>query len=175
MRAVSLPRRGSTGSARAFRGGAASVRALCDYGELFKVGVAVCGNHDSSTYAAAWSDKYRGPGEPAQWASQANDFVAHKLRGRLLLVSGDSDENVHVSQTLRLVDALVQANRDFDLLVVPNEGHLLMMTCGYAQRRIWDFFVMHLLGEAPPTGVAVRFEAHELARYAERQWRELRQ
>jgi dipeptidyl aminopeptidase/acylaminoacyl peptidase len=149
-------------------GGAAAARALFDYGEVFKVGVSVCGLHDPELGLATWSDKYRGPRDGNDRSRQANTSVAHKLEGHLLLISGDMDESVHLSQTLLLTDALIAANRDFDLLVVPNAGHLLMMTSGYAQRRVWDYFVRHLLGEAPPRGFEIRFEPHELARFAVR-------
>ena len=152
-------------------GGFATARALCDYSHLFNVGVAACGNHDSRFYASLWSDKYRGRSEGrGDWADQATAAVAHKLKGKLLLISGDMDENVHVSQTLALVDALIRKNRIFDLLIVPNEGHLLLMTNGYVQRRVWDYFVQHLLGESPPVEFEIRFEPHELAR-SERNWR----
>src|SRR5262249_14713521 len=91
-------------------GGAAVVRAMADHPDLFKVGVAACGTHDSRLYSANWSDKYRGPGENAAWSEQANQSVVHKITGKLLLISGDMDENVPMSQTLGLVDALIQAN-----------------------------------------------------------------
>jgi len=155
-------------------GGAATARALFDYGDVFKVGVAVCGNHDSSRYSSMWSDKYRGPGNGARWAEQANSAVAHKLRGKLLLMCADTDENVHLSQTLSLVDALIRANRDFDLLIVPNEGHAVMTTSGYAQRRIWDYFVEHLLGLTPPEDFEIRFEPHQLACFPKNYYREVR-
>jgi len=150
-------------------GGAATARAMFDYGDTFKVGVSVCGNHNSSLYATLWSDKYRGdPGTPRSWPDQANGAVAHKLSGKLLLISGDMDENVHVSHTLALADALIRANKDFDLLIVPNAGHLVMMTSGYAQRRIWDYFVRNLLHEEPPANFELKFEPWELDRYAKR-------
>lgn len=152
-------------------GGTAAARALCDYGDLFKVGVAVCGNHDSRFYAAAWSDKYLGSHGAAP--DHANGAVAQKLQGHLLLVSGDMDENVHVGQTLSLVDALIRANKDFDLLIVPNAGHDVLITCGYAERRMWDFFVRHLLGETPPNQFELSFQPHELARFKRNRAREL--
>ena len=74
------------------------------------------------------------------------------------------DENVHPSHTIALAGALVRANKDFDLLIVPNEGHSLMMTHGYVQRRIWDFFVQHLLGQTAPE-FELRFEPHERSRF----------
>jgi dipeptidyl-peptidase 4 len=150
-------------------GGAAAARALFDYADIFKVGVSVCGNHDSSYNSAMWSDKYRGPGDADQWAEQANSAAAHKLRGKLLLISGDMDDTVHVGHTVGLVQALIRANRDFDLLIVPNEGHLVLMRNGYVQRRMWDYFVKHLLGEQPPTDFPVHFQSEELAR-CERAW-----
>lgn len=153
-------------------GGAAAARALFDYGAIFKVGVSVCGNHDSTFNTAMWSDKYRGPGNRESWAEQANAAAAYKLTGHLLLISGEMDENVHVSHTLSLVDALIRANRDFDLMIVPNEGHLVLITSGYVQRRVWDYFVRHLLGETPPKNFEIRFEPHEFARLEKNHVRE---
>jgi dipeptidyl-peptidase-4 len=144
-------------------GGAATARALFDYGDVFKVGVAVCGNHDSRYYSAMWSDKYRGPGNPQLFAAQANGAAAHKLTGKLFLISGDMDENVHVSHTLALADALIRANRDFDLLIVPNAGHDVIMAHGYTLRRMWDYFVRHLHGAAPPADFKIEFAPHEVS------------
>lgn len=154
-------------------GGAATARALFDYGDIFKVGVAACGNHDSNFYATIWSDKYRGPG--LSFAEQANGAAAHKLQGRLLLIHGDMDENVHASHTLALADALIRSNKDFDLLIVPNAGHEVFMAHGYALRRAWDYLVTHLLGEAPPKGFEIGFDSHEIARFWKAVVRELRQ
>jgi len=85
------------------------------------------------------------------------------------------DENVHVSQTLLLADAFRRANKDFDMLIIPNEGHSLLVTNGYVQRRIWDYFVRNLLGECPPVQFDLRFEPHELQRLGQRAAREGRQ
>jgi dipeptidyl-peptidase-4 len=146
-------------------GGSAAARALFDYGQVYKVGIAVCGNHDPSFYSAIWSDRYRGPGGRETWAGQANGAAAHKLVGKLLLISGDMDENVHVSHTLKLVDALIRANKDFDLLLVPNAGHAVLMESGYVQRRMWDFLVRNLLNAVPPVNFEISFEPHEIARF----------
>jgi dienelactone hydrolase len=156
-------------------GGYATARALFDYGDVFKAGVSACGPHDVGRYAAMWSNKYRGPAGAAGYAEPQNIELACKLVGKLMLISGDMDENVHVSHTLALVDALIRANKDFELLIVPNAGHDVLVTNGYAQRRAWDFFVRHLLGVTPPADFALSFEAHELARYARNAWREVRQ
>jgi dipeptidyl-peptidase-4 len=145
-------------------GGAAAARAMFDYGDVFKVGVSVCGDHDATFYTTQWSDKYRGPDRRDSWGAQANSAAAYKLQGKLLLVSGDMDENVHVSQTLALVDALIRANREFDLLIVPNGNHAVLLTSAYTQRRVWDYFVRHLFGGTPPVNFDLQFSAHELER-----------
>jgi len=155
-------------------GGAAAARALFVYADVFAVGVAVCGNHNSNLYASVWSDKYRGPGPAESWNDQANEAAAHALRGKLLLVSGDMDENVLVSQTLALTDALIRANRDFDLLIVPNAGHGVLVSNSYVQRRIWDYFVRHLSGKTPPAGFEFKYESYELERLGDRSAREAR-
>ena len=89
-------------------GGAATERALIDYGEIFKVGAAACGVHDSSLHGSMWSDKYRGPPDSEAWTLQANNTAAGKLEGTLLLISGDMDECLHVSHTFFLADALIR-------------------------------------------------------------------
>jgi len=156
-------------------GGAAAVRVMCAYPELFTVGIAVCGNHYPDLYTSAWSDKYRGEQAGAATGADSSGPAVDRLSGKLLLVSGDMDENVHVSQTFRLAHQLVRANRDFDLLIVPNEGHLLMMTSAYAQRRIWDYLVRHLLEREPPAQFEMSFAPEELAKIGAVLWQELRQ
>lgn len=149
-------------------GGAAAVRALCDHGELFKVGVAACGNYNSNHYSSHWSDKYRGEGETEKWRGEAVCSLAHKLSRPLLIISGDMDENVLMSQTLCLANGLIAANRDFDLVIIPNQGHEVLLTSGYAQRRMWDFFIRHLLQQTPPDQFEIAYSAYELNRYAKR-------
>jgi dipeptidyl aminopeptidase/acylaminoacyl peptidase len=156
-------------------GGAATARALFEYGAIFKVGIAVCGNHDNRFNIALWADKYAGPASLETLGGQANAARAHQLEGKLLLISGDMDENVHVSQTLSLARALIAANRDFDLLIVPDAGHDVLLTNGYVQRRVWDYFVRHLRGEVPPKDFEIKFESHELARFMRVLLREFRQ
>jgi dipeptidyl aminopeptidase/acylaminoacyl peptidase len=154
-------------------GGYATARALFDYPAVFKVGVAICGNHDNRINIASWSEKYLGPLDAEKLGVQASSATARALEGKLLLVSGDMDENVHVGHTLKLADALVRANRDFDLLIVPGEGHAIPWTSGYALRRMWDYFVRHLLGASPPQNFQLAFAPHELARWEKNNLREL--
>jgi dipeptidyl aminopeptidase/acylaminoacyl peptidase len=147
---------------------------MFDYGDLFKVGVSVCGNHVADNYYFGWSDKYRGMRPAAGFDEAANVAVAHRLQGNLLLISGDMDENVNVSHTMAVVDALIKANREFDLLIVPNAGHGVLNEVPYAMRRAWDYFVRHLLGDTPPAGFRLEISNDDIARYNKakvREWR----
>jgi dipeptidyl aminopeptidase/acylaminoacyl peptidase len=130
-------------------GGYATVRAMGTFPDFYKVGVAMCGNHDQTAYIAAWGERYEGLVEETLYANQANKTVASKITGDLLLIHGDLDNNVHPAMTLQVVDALIQADRNFDLLIVPNAGHMLILL-PYVQRRVFDYFVERLMGvEAP--------------------------
>jgi len=159
---VTQPTSDVPGGSACAAGGAAAARALFDYGDVFKVGVAFCGNHDATNYSSIWSDKYRGAGTRETWAEQANSHAAHKLQGRLLLIAGDMDDNVHPAHTLTLANALIRAGKEFELMIVPNAGHAVMMVHGYSQRRALDFFVRHLLGREPPQGYELNFEPVEI-------------
>ena len=81
--------------------------------------------------------------------------IADRLAGKLLLIHGEMDDNVHPHQTLRLVDKLIANNKDFDLLIVPGAEHLFIGYLPYITRRKWDFFVRHLLGVEPPSGYRI--------------------
>jgi dipeptidyl aminopeptidase/acylaminoacyl peptidase len=83
------------------------------------------------------------------WDANSNIQWAPKLAGKLMIVHGELDENVPLSNSLRLVDALMKANKDFELLVIPNANHPVMAR-PYFYRRSWDFFARELLGKTPP-------------------------
>ncbi len=142
-------------------GGYAAVRAMLEYPEVYRVGVASAGNHDQALTNVTWGERWIGPLPGPGWDTQANRTLAHNLQGKLLLVTGDLDDNVNPAATMQLVDALVAANRDFDLLVLPNRNHDFAGTWGtwnedpYFTRRRWDYFVEHLMGEQPPRGYQV--------------------
>ena len=144
-------------------GGGAAARALFNHGHFYKAGVSVCGSHDSLHYLAGWLDRYVGPVAPGTEAQHRNASIAHKLQGRLFLIHGDMDENVHLASTLTVVDALVKANKDFELLIVPGEGHRLLFTSGYVARRVFDFFLRALRGEEPPPAYAISFDPRDVA------------
>jgi len=135
-------------------GGFASTDAILRYPDFFKVAVAGAGNHDNRSYNIYWAEKYQGllrrdtlRGSD-NFDSQSNAALAANLRGRLLLMHGDMDDNVHPAMTIQVVDALIKANRTFDLIIAPNRPHSLNEP--YFIRRRWDYFVQHLLGATPP-------------------------
>jgi dipeptidyl aminopeptidase/acylaminoacyl peptidase len=136
-------------------GGFASTDAILTYPDFFKVAVSGSGNHDNRTYGFFWGEKYQGlykPGEngrPDNFEAQANYTKAKNLKGKLLLMHGDMDNNVHPSNTLRVVDALIKANKDFDMIIFPDSPHGLPT---YSVRKIWDYFVRNLAGLEPPAG-----------------------
>lgn len=134
-------------------GGFASTDAILRYPDFFKVAVSGSGNHDNRTYGFFWGEKYQGlyqaQGASDNFESAANYTLAKNLKGKLLLTTGDMDNNVHPAATLRVVDALIKANKDFDMLVLPDVGHALPP---YGIRRLWDYFVRNLMGAEPPAG-----------------------
>ncbi|MGH3486434.1 MAG: DPP IV N-terminal domain-containing protein [Actinopolymorphaceae bacterium] len=131
-------------------GGYASCQAMLAHPDFYRVCVSSAGNHDHRQDKAWWVERYMGWPVGEHYREQANRTMADRLQGKLLLIHGEMDENVHVASTLALVDALVEANKDFDLLILPNRTH----ACGgdpYVVRRRWDYFVRHLAGGDPPT------------------------
>ncbi len=135
-------------------GGFATASAMFNHPDFFKVGVASAGNMDNRGYTFYWGEKYQGPYETREdgsstFTNQALQYQVDGLEGKLLISYGTMDANVHPNTTLLLIDALIDHNKDFDLMVMPNRGH------GYANeayklRRTWDYFVEHLKGVTPP-------------------------
>lgn len=131
-------------------GGFATARALLAHPDFYRVGVASSGDHDIRQYLSIWGEFYHGPWDPNRYRAAANAEFARNLVGKLLLIHGELDDNVPVYQTLGLVDALIEANRDFDMLVVPGVGHSMFHREAYVLRRKWDYFVRHLMQATPP-------------------------
>lgn len=142
-------------------GGFASARAMFAYPDLFKVGVSICGNHDSRNYISHWIDKYGGRPGTAERDEQSNVAFAHKLQGKLFLIHGDMDDNVLPAHTLALSAALIEAGKDFDHLIVPNATHSVIPENPYAVQRLWNFFVRHLLKAEPPADFTLRWTPAE--------------
>ncbi|MDC0764951.1 DPP IV N-terminal domain-containing protein [Brevibacillus sp. AG] len=132
-------------------GGYASTRAMLSFPAFYKAAVSACGNHDQRLYIAAWAERYQGLYDPDLYKDQDNARLAANLTGKLLLVSGDMDENVHPSQTIRMANALIKADKDFDMLLLPNRHHGFSLE-PYFIRRKWDYFVRHLMRAEPPWG-----------------------
>lgn len=136
-------------------GGYRAARAMLQFPDEFQVGVAMAGSHDNYLFAYE-HDRWFGypPEYPDSYRLQSNLPLAPALTGKLLLIHGDQDDQVPVANTLQLADALIAANRDFDMLILPGFGHA-MQEDGYVIRRTWDYFVTHLLGATPPQGMVV--------------------
>jgi dipeptidyl aminopeptidase/acylaminoacyl peptidase len=130
-------------------GGQSALRGLLAHGEFYKVGVADCGCHDNRMDKIWWNELWMGPdiNEP-HYKEQSNVTQAHKLQGKLLLTVGELDRNVDPASTMQVVNALIKADKNFDMLIVPGRGHGVGET-PYASRRRMDFFIQHLLGIEP--------------------------
>ncbi len=129
-------------------GGQSTLAALLHHGDFYKAGMAACGCHDNRMDKASWNEQWMGYPVGPHYAANSNVDNAGKLRGKLLLIVGEMDTNVPPESTFRVVDALVKANKDFDLIVVPGMGH--SDGGSYGRRRMQDFFVKHLHGIEPP-------------------------
>jgi len=147
-------------------GGFASVRAMLAYPEFYKVAVSGAGNHDQRSYVAGWGEKYHGLTTDTDYEAQANESLAANLKGKLLLVMPELDDNVNPTNTVQLIDVLIKADRDFDLILLPGEHHGPMGTTAYFTRRRWDYFVEHLLGAEPPANYSVEPPGMEYFRRA---------
>ena len=137
------------------------------YPEFFKVGISEAGNHDNRVYEDDWAEKWQGLLEKksdgtTNYDNQANQLVARNLKGKLLLAHGTLDSNVPPNNTLLVVNELIKANKDFDLLMLPNRGHGFGNE-PYMIRRRWDYFVRNLLGAEPPHEYEMRAPAARTA------------
>jgi len=142
-------------------GGNATGAAMLHYPDFFKVGIAESGNHDQRDYEDDWAEKWSGleaknPDGTSNYDSQANQNFAKNLKGHLLLAHGSMDDNVPPNNTLLMVDALIKANKDFDLLIIPNVPHGYGVASQYMTRRRWDYFVRYLAGDIPPVNYEMK-------------------
>ncbi|MBN9121915.1 MAG: DPP IV N-terminal domain-containing protein [Planctomycetes bacterium] len=129
-------------------GGQSSTRALLAFGDFYTVAVSDCGCHDNRMDKVWWNELWMSWPVGPHYAEQSNVTQAHKLRGKLMLVVGELDRNVVPASTMQVANALIKADKDFDLLVVPGAGHGAAES-PYGNRRRMDFFVKHLLGVEP--------------------------
>ncbi|HEY4955571.1 MAG TPA: DPP IV N-terminal domain-containing protein [Gemmatimonadaceae bacterium] len=136
-------------------GGFITADAMFRYPDFFKVGIAESGNHDQRNYEDDWGERYQGllvknGAASDNYDVEANQNIAKNLKGHLLLAHGTMDDNVPPSNTELVVDALIKANKDFDLLMIPNARHRYVSAGNYMMRRRWDYFVRYLLNAEPP-------------------------
>ena len=137
-------------------GGFMSTAAMLVYPDFFKVAVSESGNHENNIYNNTWSEKHHGLKEVVdkdgnvtfEYDIEKNSELAKNLKGHLMLSTGDIDNNVHPANTMRMADALIKANKRFDMLVIPGVRH------GYGDRSAYfnwirsDYFCRHLLGQS---------------------------
>jgi dipeptidyl aminopeptidase/acylaminoacyl peptidase len=154
-------------------GGFASTRAILEYPDFYDVAVSSAGNHDNRNYEADWGEKWQGllenididdnerPNDydftKTNYDNQANQLLAKNLKGKLLLAHGNLDNNVPPYNTLLVVEELIKANKDFDLIIFPNKRHGFGDQSDYFMRRKWDYFVKHLKGLNPPSNFSLTF------------------
>ena len=129
-------------------GGQSALGAMLAHGDFYKVCVADCGCHDNRMDKIWWNELWMGWPVGPHYEEQSNVTNAHKLSGKLLLIVGELDRNVDPASTMQVVNALIKADKDFDMLVVPGGGHGIAES-PYGARRRSDFFVRHLLGVEP--------------------------
>jgi dipeptidyl aminopeptidase/acylaminoacyl peptidase len=146
-------------------GGNATASAMFHFPEFFKVGWAESGNHDQREYEDDWDERWAGlevlsdDGKKSNYDEQANQNYAKDLKGHLMLVHGTMDDNVPPNNTLLVVEALMKANKSFDMLMVPNVHHGYAEMSQYITRRRWDYFVTWLAGGTPPENYQMKPQA----------------
>ncbi|GAC1311445.1 MAG: DPP IV N-terminal domain-containing protein [Mucilaginibacter sp.] len=156
---IDIDRVGITGHSG---GGFMSTAAILVYPDFFKVAVSESGNHDNSVYNRWWSEKHNGVKETItpkgdttfQYTIDKNPELAKNLKGYLMLSTGDIDNNVHPANTIRLMNALIKANKRFDFVMLPGQRHAYGDMTEYFFWKKADYFVEHLLGDfSQPVGI----------------------
>jgi dipeptidyl aminopeptidase/acylaminoacyl peptidase len=136
-------------------GGFITADAMFRYPDFFKVGISESGNHDQRVYEDDWGERYQGllvrdADGKDNYDIEANQNFARNLKGHLMLAHGLMDNNVPPYNTLLVVEALIKANKDFDLVVFPSQAHGYGNQSNYMMRKRWDYFVKWLLNSEPP-------------------------
>ena len=139
-------------------GGFGTTSAMFRYPDFFKVGIAESGNHDQRLYEDDWGERYQGllmkgadgTDGSSNYDAEANQNFAKNLKGHLLLAHGSVDNNVPSAETMVVVDALIKANKEFDMVLIPNVPHGYGAASDWMMRKRWDYFVRWLAGGTPP-------------------------
>jgi dipeptidyl aminopeptidase/acylaminoacyl peptidase len=136
-------------------GGFMTAAAMLVYPDFFKVGWSESGNHENNIYNNSWSEKHHGIREiekdgkvTFEYDIEKNSELARNLKGRLMIITGDIDNNVHPANSYRLADALIKANKRFDMFVLPGVRHSFAPVSGYVNWLRGDYFARHLLGRS---------------------------
>lgn len=135
-------------------GGFMSTAAICQYPDFYKAAVSCAGNHDNRIYNRWWSETHHGVKEEVtekgdtlfSYKIATNPDIVKNLKGHLMLVHGDIDNNVHPANTIRVVDALIKAGKRFDMLLLPGQRHSFGNMDEYFYWRMVDYFSEHLKG-----------------------------
>lgn len=129
-------------------GGQESLSAILQYPDFYKACYSACGCHDNRMDKTWWNELWMGYPVDESYVTNSNVTNAHKLQGALMLVVGELDDNVDPATTMQVANALIKANKDFELVVIPGAHHT--MGERYGDRKRFDFFVKNLMGVTPP-------------------------
>ncbi len=153
-------------------GGFMSTAAMFTYPDIFKVAVSNAGNHDNSVYNRWWSEKHNGVKENISdkgdttfsYMIDKNPDIAKNLKGKLLLIHGEIDNNVHPANTIRVVNALIKANKRFDMLILPTQRHGFGDMSEYWFWKTADYFSKYLIGDKTERSVDIEELNKEIER-----------
>lgn len=144
-------------------GGFMSTAAILKYPDFFKAAVSCAGNHDNSIYNRWWSEQHHGITEKVEagdttfvYSIETNPEIASNLKGHLMLVHGDIDNNVHPANTIRVVNALIRANKRFDMLILPGQRHGFGDMNEYFFWRMADYYCEWLMGSSKRDEVNIK-------------------
>lgn len=131
-------------------GGFDTGQAMLNFPDFYKVGVASSADHDFRMEKAWWPEMYMGWPVDESYQEVSSITKANHLKGKLLLVHGGIDDNVNPSATFKLAEALVNADKEFDLLILPSQRHGYQgKHRSYFTKKRWNYFVEHLGGNTP--------------------------
>lgn len=149
---IDLERVGIFGSSA---GGQEAMSAVLFHPEFYKAAYSACGCHDNRMDKIWWNELWMGYPVDSSYIENSNVEQAHRLERPLMLVVGEMDDNVDPASTMQVVNALIKANKDFELVVVPGAGHT--MGDNFGEHKRYDFFVRHLMGVEPPKWNAITY------------------
>lgn len=136
-------------------GGQEAMSAVLFHPEFYKAAYSACGCHDNRMDKIWWNELWMGYPVDSSYIESSNVELAHRLERPLMLVVGEMDDNVDPASTMQVVNALIKANKDFELVVVPGAGHT--MGDNFGEHKRYDFFVRHLMGVEPPKWNAITY------------------